>query len=73
MTSDRTLNLEALLDTVYRLQVDLTLLAEQLARARNPDMSDGAILDLVTLTLTVSLPVDFESNSDQANQSVSAG
>ena len=50
MTSDRTLNLEALLDTVYRLQVDLTLLAEQLARDRNPDVSDGAILDLVTLS-----------------------
>ena len=33
MTTDRTLNLDALLDTVYRLQVDLTLLAEQLARA----------------------------------------
>lgn len=49
MTSDRTLNLEALLDTVYRLQVDLTLLAEQLARDRNPDMSDRAILDWVAL------------------------
>ena len=49
MTTDRTLNLGALLDTVYRLQVDLTLLAEQLARDRNPDVSDGAILDLVTL------------------------
>ena len=50
MTADRTLNLDALLDTVYRLQVDLTLLAEQLARDRNPDVSDGAILDLVTLS-----------------------
>ena len=49
MTSDRTLNLEALLDTVYRLQVDLVLLADQLARARHPDMSDRAILDLVAL------------------------
>ena len=49
MTTDRTLNLAALLDTVYQLQVDLTLLAEQLARDRNPDVSDGAILDLVTL------------------------
>jgi len=34
MTPDRTLNLDALLDTVYQLQVDLTLLAEQLARAK---------------------------------------
>ena len=49
MTPDRTLNLDALLDTVYQIQVDLTLLAEQLARDRNPDVSDGAILDLVTL------------------------
>jgi hypothetical protein len=50
MTPDRTLNLDALLDTVYQLQVDLTLLAEQLARDRNPDVSDGAILDLVTFS-----------------------
>lgn len=50
MTTDRTLNTEALLDTVYQLQVDLTLLADQLARARHPDMSDRAILDLVTLS-----------------------
>ena len=50
MTTDRTLNTEALLDTVYRLQVDLTLLADQLARARHPDMSDRAILDLVMLS-----------------------
>jgi len=50
MTADRTLNTEALLDTIYQLQVDLTLLAEQLARDRNPDVSDGAILDLVTLS-----------------------
>ncbi len=49
MTSDRTLNLEALLDTVYRLQVDLTLLAEQLARARHPEVNDRAILDVVIL------------------------
>ena len=49
MTPDRTLNMEALLDTVYQLQVDLTLLAEQLARDRNPDVSDHTILDLVTL------------------------
>ena len=33
MTALLTLNLEALLDTVYQLQVDLTLLADQLARA----------------------------------------
>ena len=50
MPSDRTLNTEALLDTIYQLQVDLKLLAEQLARDRNPDVSDGAILDLVTLS-----------------------
>ena len=50
MTPDRTLNAEALLDTIYQIQVDLTLLADQLARDRNPDVSDGAILDLVTLS-----------------------
>lgn len=49
MTSDRPLNMETLLDTVYQLQVDLTLLADQLARDRHLDVSDGAILDLVTL------------------------
>ena len=49
MTADRTLNTEALLDTVYPLQTDLVLLAEQLARDRNPDIGDWAILDLVTL------------------------
>ena len=50
MTADRTLNTDALLDTIYQLQVDLKLLAEQLARDRNPDVNDGAILDLVTLS-----------------------
>lgn len=50
MTSDRTLNTEALLDTVYQLQVDLKLLAEQLARDYNPDVSNWALLDLVTLS-----------------------
>lgn len=50
MTTDRTLNMDALLDTVYQLQVDLKLLAEQLARDRNPDVGDWAILDLVTLS-----------------------
>lgn len=29
MTPDRTLNAEALLDTIYQIQVDLTLLVEQ--------------------------------------------
>lgn len=50
MTANRVLNTEALLDTIYQIQVDLTLLVEQLARDRNPDVSDGAILDLVTLS-----------------------
>ena len=50
MTAGRLLNTEALLDTVYQLQVDLTLLAEQLARDRNPDVSDWAVLDLVNLS-----------------------
>lgn len=51
MTADRTLNTEALLDTIYQIQVDLTLLVEQLARDRNPDSGSGvAILDLVPLS-----------------------
>ena len=51
MTADRTLNTEALLDTIYQIQVDLTLLVEQLARDRNPDSGSGvAILDLAALS-----------------------
>lgn len=40
----------AMLDTIYQLQTDLKLLAEQLARDRNPDVNDWAMMDLVTLS-----------------------
>ena len=50
MPCDRTLNMDALLDTIYQLQVDLKLLAEQLARDHTLAVSDWALLDLVTLS-----------------------
>lgn len=50
MTSDRTLNADALMDTIYQIQADLTLLVEQLARDRDHDVSDPAILDLAALS-----------------------
>lgn len=47
------LNLDALLDTIYAIQTDLKLLTEQLARERNPDLSDHAILDLAWLQVNL--------------------
>lgn len=40
------LNVDALLETIYAIQTDLKILTERLARQRNPEMSDRAILDL---------------------------
>ena len=46
----RELDQDALLETIYTLQTDLKMLAVQLARDRNLDVSDWAILDLATLS-----------------------
>jgi len=43
------LNVDALLETIYAIQTDLKILTERLARQRNPEMSDRAILDLAWL------------------------
>jgi hypothetical protein len=40
------LNVDALLETIYAIQTDLT---ERLAIERNPELSDCAILDLAYL------------------------
>ena len=42
-------NLDALLATIYSIQTDLKLLTEQLARDRNPDLCERAILTLAYL------------------------
>ncbi len=50
MTSpDRDLNVELLVTTLHEIQVSVTMLIEQLARDRNPDVNDWAILDVVIL------------------------
>lgn len=43
------LNLEIILDTIYQIQVDLSLLTETLARDRNPNLNDRTLLDLIHL------------------------
>lgn len=43
------LNRDALLTTLYEIQVSLRILCERLARERNPDLSEYALLDLVSL------------------------
>ena len=43
------LNLGALLDLIYSIQTDLQILTDTLARARAPDVSSRAILNLACL------------------------
>ena len=45
----RPLNTDALLDTIYRIQADLKILVDQLARSRNPDLADHAVIDLAVM------------------------
>ena len=49
----RTLNLDALLATIYQVQTDLKLLVEHLARERNPDLGGRVILDLAFLHINL--------------------
>lgn len=49
----RTLNLDALLGTIYQVQTDLKLLVEHLARERNPDLADRTLLNLATLHMNL--------------------
>lgn len=47
------LNLDALLSTIYAIQVDLKLLVEQLARERNPDLTNDALHTLAWFHVTL--------------------
>ena len=42
----RELNRDALINEIYRIQADLTMLAEQLARERNPDLNDWTLMGI---------------------------
>jgi hypothetical protein len=53
MDDPRPLNVNAILDTIYRGQTDLKLLVEHLARERNPDLADRVIVDLATLHMNL--------------------
>lgn len=44
-----TLNLDAILATIYEVQADLKILTEQLARERQPDLQRGLLDTLVHL------------------------
>lgn len=46
---DRDLNIDRLVTTLHEIQVSAAMLIEQLARDRNPDVHDRAILDVVSL------------------------
>ena len=46
---DRDLNVDLLVTTLHEIQVSIAMLIEQLARTRNPDVHDWAILDVVSL------------------------
>ena len=46
---DRKINTDALIETLYEIQVSLRILIEHLARDRNPDLSDHALLDVAHL------------------------
>lgn len=43
------LDVDALITTIYGIQADLRLLVESLARERNPNVSDWSLLALVHL------------------------
>ena len=55
MTADdsRDLDLDVLLATIYQAQADLRILAEHLARERNPALSNNLILSLAALHVTM--------------------
>lgn len=46
---DRELNVDRLVTTLHEIQVSARILIEQLARDRHPDVTDWAILDVVSL------------------------
>lgn len=47
------LDLDVLLATIYQAQADLRILAEHLARERNPALSNNLILSLAALHVTM--------------------
>lgn len=47
------LDKDLVIGTIYRIQADLRLLVETLARDRNPSVSDGTLLDLVRLQFSL--------------------
>lgn len=55
MTADdpRALDLDVLLATIYQAQADLRILAEHLARERNPAPSRNLIISLAALHVTM--------------------
>ena len=55
MTTDdsRAPDLDVLLATIYQAQADLRILAEHLARERNPALSRNLILSLAALHVTM--------------------
>lgn len=55
MTADdsRALDLDVLLATIYQAQADLRILAEHLARERNPALSRNLIISLAALHVTM--------------------
>jgi hypothetical protein len=55
MTADdpRALDLDVLLATIYQAQADLRILAEHLARERNPALSRNLIITLAALHVTM--------------------
>lgn len=55
MTTDapRDLDLDVLLATIYQAQADLRILAEHLARERNPALSRNLIISLAALHVTM--------------------
>lgn len=49
----RTVDVDALLDLIYRIQAGLKILVDQLARERNPDLSDASVHALIWMYSTL--------------------
>lgn len=55
MIDGREINVHQLVTTLHEIQTSIAMLIEQLARDRNPDVNDWALIDVVMLHQSLKL------------------